>query len=122
MLLQLPEDLLAQGIGDLRVDARVLDILVAEMIRDVFNSTAGFQGMHGHRVAKGMNRTLLDTSNFGVIVEELLHLAFLQGALAAGKQVGPDIPPLAEIAAQQCGRMPPQRLLSPESYLNDRTW
>jgi hypothetical protein len=32
MLLELPEDLLAQGIGDLGVDAGVLDVLMAEVI------------------------------------------------------------------------------------------
>jgi hypothetical protein len=31
MLFQLPEHLLAQGVGDLRVNAGVLDVLVAEV-------------------------------------------------------------------------------------------
>jgi hypothetical protein len=38
MLLQLPEHLLAQGIGDLGVDAGVLDVLVAQVVGHVFNS------------------------------------------------------------------------------------
>jgi hypothetical protein len=42
MLFKLTKDLLAQGIGNLSVDPGVLDILVAEMISNVFNPAAGF--------------------------------------------------------------------------------
>jgi hypothetical protein len=52
-----------------------------------------------------------------IIVEQLLDLALLHRPLAAGAEVGPDIPPLAQIAPQQFGRVPPQGLLAAESVL-----
>ena len=99
MLLELTEDLLAQRIGDLRIDARVLDVLVAQMIGHVRDSAAGFQEMHGHGVAQGVDRTLFDAGRIGVIVKELLRLALLQGPLAAGEEIGPDVSALTQIAA-----------------------
>src|SRR5688500_6385792 len=112
VLLELPEHLLAQGTGDLRVDAGVLDVLVAQVISDILAPTAGFQEMYRHRVAQGVNRSLLDTGSVSIIVEQLLDLALLQGTLAAGEEVGPDVSAFTQIAAHQFGRMPPQRLFS----------
>jgi hypothetical protein len=100
MLLELAEDLLAQGIGDLGVDAGVLDVLVTQVVGHVFDPATGFQKMHGHGVAQGVHRALFDAGGIGVIVEQLLHLPLLQGSLAAGEQVGTDISALSQIAAQ----------------------
>jgi hypothetical protein len=113
MLFQLAEDLLAQGIGALGVDARVLDILAAQVVGHILNPAAGFQKMYRHGVAQGVDRALLDTGLLAVIGEELLHLALLQGPLAAGEQVRPHIPTLA----QQFSGVTPQGLLSAESVL-----
>jgi hypothetical protein len=52
MLLEFSEDLFAQWIGDLRIDAGVLNVLVAQVISHVFNAAAGFEQMHGHGVAQ----------------------------------------------------------------------
>jgi hypothetical protein len=43
MLLEFPENLLAQGIGDLGIDAGVLNILVAQVVGDVFNPATSLQ-------------------------------------------------------------------------------
>jgi hypothetical protein len=55
MLLELSEHLLAQGIGDLGVDLRVLDVAVAEVVGHILNPAARFQEMHGDRVAQSMD-------------------------------------------------------------------
>jgi hypothetical protein len=68
--------------------------------------------MHGHGMAQSVHRSRLDASVVGVIVEQLLDLALLQRSLAAGEEVRPDVSALPQIAAQQFGRMPPQRLLA----------
>jgi hypothetical protein len=59
MLLELPEDLFAQGIDDLGVDAGVLDVFVAQVVGHVLDAAAGFQEMHGHGVAQRVHRALL---------------------------------------------------------------
>jgi hypothetical protein len=46
MLLELAEDLLAQGIGDLGVHLSVLNILVAQVVSHVFDPAADFQKMY----------------------------------------------------------------------------
>jgi hypothetical protein len=117
MLLELPEDLLAQGIGDLGVDAGVLNVLVPKVVSDILNPTASFQKMHGHGVAQGMDRTFLDAGGVGIIVKELLDLPLLQGPLAAGEEIRPHIAPFAEIGSQELGRVPPQGFLSAEAVL-----
>jgi hypothetical protein len=115
--LELPEDLLPQGMGDLRIDAGILNILVAQVVGHIRNPAAGFQEVHGHGMAQGMHRARLEAGRLGVLGEELLHLALLQGPLAAGEQIGPDISPLPQIAAQQCGPVPPQRLFAAKAVL-----
>jgi hypothetical protein len=55
MLLELAKDLLTQGIGDLGVDAGVLDVLAAQVVGHVLDPAAGFQQMHGHGVAERMD-------------------------------------------------------------------
>src|SRR5688572_19626960 len=69
MLLELAEDLLAQGVGDLGVDAGVLDVLVTEVVGHVFNPAAGFQEMHGHGMAQGMHGMPLDPGRLSIIVK-----------------------------------------------------
>jgi hypothetical protein len=114
MLLELAEDLLAQGIRDLGVDAGVLNILMAQVIGHVFNVAAGLQEVHGHGVTECMDRSRLNAGRRDVIIEQLLHLALLQGTLAAGEEVRPDVSALPQIAAQQFGRVPPQGLFAAE--------
>ncbi len=65
---------------------------MAEVVSHVLNPAARFQQMHGHGVAQRMNRSFLDAGCRGVVGEELLHLALLQGALAAGEEVRPPNP------------------------------
>jgi hypothetical protein len=55
MLLKVAEDLLPIRVRDLGVHLCVLDILVAEMIRNVLNAAASLEKMHGDRVAKRMD-------------------------------------------------------------------
>lgn len=117
MLFELAEDLLTQGIGDLGVDAGVLDILVTEMIGHVLDPAAGFQQMHRHRVAQRVHGAFLDAGRLGIVDKELLHLPLLQGPLAASEKVGPDVAALPQIAAYEFRRMPPQRLLAAEPVL-----
>lgn len=62
-----------------------------------------------------MDRALLETGSLGIIGEELLHLALLQGLLAAGEQIRPDISALTQIAANEFGRVPPQGLFAAEA-------
>jgi hypothetical protein len=37
--------------------------------------------MHSHRVAQGMDRARFDAGGVGILGEQLLHLALLQGSL-----------------------------------------
>ncbi len=117
MLLEFPEDLLAQGIGDLSINAGVLDVLVPQVISDILNPAAGFQEMDSHGMAESMDGARLDAGDLGVIGEELLHLALLQGPLAASEQVRPDISALTQIAANEFGGVPPQRLFAAKPIL-----
>jgi hypothetical protein len=82
------------------------------VIGHVFDAAAGFQQMHGHGMAQGMDRAFLNSGRLRILLEQLLHLALLQGSLASGKEVGPDVTTLPQITAYELGRMPPQRLLS----------
>ena len=107
MLLELAEHLLAQGMGDLCVDVGVLTVLVSLMVGDIFNPTTGFEQMNSHRVAQGVDRACLDAGSVGVVIEKLLDLAFLQGSLTAGKEVGPDRSAFPQIAAQQLSGVSP---------------
>ena len=54
MLLEFSEHLLAQGIGDLSINAGVLDVLVAQVVGHVLDPASGFKKMHGHGVAQGV--------------------------------------------------------------------
>jgi hypothetical protein len=45
MALEVAEELLAERVGDLRVDPVVLDVLVAEVIGRVLNAAAGLERM-----------------------------------------------------------------------------
>jgi hypothetical protein len=48
MLLKVAEDLLPIGVRDLGVDLGVLDILVAEVVGDIFNAAASLEKMQGY--------------------------------------------------------------------------
>jgi hypothetical protein len=50
MLLKLPEDLLTQGIGNLSVDAGVLDVFAAQVVGHVLDAAAGLQSPNGDPV------------------------------------------------------------------------
>jgi hypothetical protein len=49
--------------------------------------------------------------------ERSLLLALLQGSLTTSEEIGPNISALSQIAAQECGRVPPQGLLAAEAVL-----
>jgi hypothetical protein len=115
MLFQVSKNLLPIGIGDLSVDAGVLDVLVTQVVGHVLDPAAGFQEMHGHGMTQGVHRSLFDADRFGVIGEELLHLALLQGPLATGEEIRSYVSALAQIAAYEFGCMPPQGLFSAEA-------
>jgi len=53
--LEVAEDLLAEGMGDLGVDAGVLDIAVPKMVSHVFDVAAGIEKMYGDRMPEGMD-------------------------------------------------------------------
>jgi hypothetical protein len=112
MLLELPEDLRAQGIRDLGVDTGVLDVRVAQVVGHLLNPPPGFHEVHSRGVTERMDGACLGTSCLAVIGEELLHLPLLQRALLTGEEVRPDVSTLTQIAAQEFGCMPPQRLFS----------
>jgi hypothetical protein len=76
---------------------------VTQVVGHVLNSAARFQEMHRHGVAQAVHRSRLDAGRIGILVEQLLHLALLQGPLAAGKEVRPNVAPLPQIAAQEFG-------------------
>src|SRR6266851_6678359 len=96
MPLEVAEDLLAERVRDLRVDPGVLDVPVAEMIRDVLDTAASIKEMDGNRVAQGVNRATLDAGGQGVPVTDVLDLALLQRPLSPGKEVGAGILPHAK--------------------------
>jgi hypothetical protein len=48
MLRELPERLCSERMGDLGIEAGVLDVFVAQMIGHVLDVAAGLQEMHGH--------------------------------------------------------------------------
>jgi hypothetical protein len=77
MVLQLGKDLLAQTGGDLRIDAGILDVLMAEVVCHVRNSLPCFQQMHGDGVAQAANGAALNICFLGVVGKEGLDVAFL---------------------------------------------
>jgi hypothetical protein len=121
MPLELVEDPLAQGIGDLGVDAGVLDVFVAQVVGHVLDPAAGFQQMDGHGVAERVRGAVLDACRLVVVVKKLLDLALLQGSLAAGEEIRPHASTLAQIAANQFGRLPPQGLFFAGVTLSTKT-
>ena len=97
MPFEVSEDVLAERVGDLRVDPGVLNVLVAPVVGDALDAAAGVEQVYRDRVAERVNRTALDAGGPGVLFEEVLDLAPLQWPLAAGEEVGAGVVPHAEV-------------------------
>jgi hypothetical protein len=77
--LEVAEDLLAERVGDLGVNPGVLDVAVPEMVGHVLNAAAGVEEVDGDRVAKRVDRAPRDPRCLGVVLEQVLNLAFFKG-------------------------------------------
>ena len=77
--LEVAEDLLAERVGDLRVDPGVLDVLVAQLIGHVLDAAAGVEEMHRDRVPQGVNRAALDAGGPAYFSKRLWTWRFFSG-------------------------------------------
>lgn len=117
MLFKVAKYLLAIRVRDLGVNFGVLDVLVAEMVGDIFNPASGFQEVNGNRVAKRMNGSTSDASLFGIVSKKFLYHAFLEGPLAAGEEVGAGVFANPHMRSQGFGRVAPERSLAANTVL-----
>ena len=118
--LELAEDLLAERVGDLSVDPRVLDVAVSQVVGDVLDAAAGVEEVDRDRVTQGVDRTRRDARRLGVASEEGLDHPLLQGPLAASEETRAGVPPDAEVGAEQLRRVSPEGLLAAQAILQPR--
>ena len=67
--LEVAEDLLAKRMGDLSIDASVLDVAVPEVVGDIFDSATGVEQMDSDRVPEGVDRAPRNPGGLGVVVK-----------------------------------------------------
>src|SRR5260370_8844400 len=83
MSLEVAEDLFAERMGDLSIDASVLDVAVPEVVGDIFDSATGVEQMDGDRVPQRGNRSPRDPGGLSVVGEQVVNLPLLQRPLTA---------------------------------------
>jgi hypothetical protein len=71
--------------------------------------------MHGHGVAQRVHGADGNPRFFGIVPQEVLNHPLLERTPSAGEQIRPRIVADPETAAQEFGRVAPQRLLAAEA-------
>jgi hypothetical protein len=91
-MLQLSKDVISQGVSDLCIHAGVSDVTMSQVIGNILDTSPGFEKMHSNRMAKRVEVAGAASSLVRICAQEVLYLAFLQGALPSGKEIWRDIP------------------------------
>jgi hypothetical protein len=107
MLLKLSKHLFSERVGDLRVDARVLDIAVSQVVSNVLDAASDFKEMYRNGVSQGVDRTASNTSQAAVVSKEILHLPFLQCSFLASEEVRAYVSSHPHVGAEEFCRVSP---------------
>jgi hypothetical protein len=93
---------------------------MSHVIGNILDTSPGFEKMHSNRMAKRVEVAGAASSLVRIGAQEVLYLAFLQGALPSGKEIWRDIPTHASMGTQKFCRVSPQRFLFTDAFLRRR--